>query len=80
MRAEKYILKDALVRQQSNILERPRDSQLGNLIRPEFGNIHAVEQHDAAISRIEAGNNVHRGRLAGAIRADKRGDLPLVGD
>src|SRR5207245_9033130 len=59
-------------------LERPHQATSGDLVRPEAGDVLAVEDDRAPGRSQDPGQQVETGRLAGAVGADQADDLALV--
>ena len=55
-------------------LECPQHALGEQLVRRQAGDILAIEDHAAGGRAVKPGNNIEKGCLAGAIRADQSGD------
>ncbi len=55
-------------------LESPQHALGEQLVRRQAGDILAIEDHAAGGRAVKPGNNIEKGCLAGAIRADQSGD------
>ncbi len=73
-----HVLERGQVREQADVLERPRDAALGDLVRLEPGERLAVEDELAVVLLIDAGQHVEETRLAGAVGADQPVDLAVA--
>ena len=59
-------------------LKRPRDAAPGDLVRLAVGDVLAAKaDHAAGVGRIDAGDQIEQGALAGAVRADDAVHLAL---
>jgi hypothetical protein len=76
--APDHVLERGQVREQPDVLERPRDAALGDLIRLEPGERLAVEDELAFVLLIDAGQHVEQASLAGAVGADQPVDLAVA--
>ena len=63
--------------EQAEILERAGDAGLDQRVRLAPADVAAPEHDLAAVGAQEPGQQVERGRLAGAVRADQPGDAAL---
>jgi hypothetical protein len=70
------ILEDGKVLEHGRLLEFAADAEVGDLRLVEARQVvGAVEEDGAGIGARLAGDNVHHGRLAGAVGTDDRADL-----
>jgi len=65
--------------EQGDVLEGARDAELGEPARGQVGDVASLERDAAAVRMVEAADHVEDGRLAGAVGADDRQDLALLG-
>src|SRR5437867_1179842 len=66
------------VLEEADVLERPRDSERGHLVRARAGDLPILEEDSAAGRREDAGDAVEERGLAGAVGADEREDLAAL--
>ena len=66
------VLGDAQRADQAALLVDHGDAGIGGALLVEAGDRHAVELDRAAVGLIDAGDEVHERRLAGAVLADQR--------
>src|SRR4051812_38184238 len=59
-------------------LERAREAEPCDLVRPRAGDIAVLEVHPAGGRRMNAGDEIDQRCLAGPVRADQADDLALV--
>src|SRR6185369_3763364 len=52
-------------------LERPRDAEASDLVRPQPGDVPAADQDPAGTGRQEAAEQMKQGGLAGAVGTDE---------
>ena len=69
------VLEYGELRKDVGSLKRASDAHAADAVRRRAGDVAAVEQHLAAIGAQMAGDQVEKGRLAGAVRPDHCGDL-----
>src|SRR5262249_17429506 len=69
------VLQRREVREQADVLEGARDAARSDAVRLEPGELVSVERERAAVGRVEAGEQVEPGRLAGPVRPDQPEDL-----
>src|SRR5690606_13974747 len=74
--AQSHVVQDAEPGQCSGQLERSDHSRSRDTISRQAGDLLTLERPLAGVRLVEAGENVEQGRLAGAVRADQRGDGP----
>ena len=72
-------LGDGELREDLHELERARHAALGQLHRPDAGDVVALEEHLALGRHQQAGQQIDQRGLAGAVRAHDRHEL-AVGD
>ena len=63
---------------EAHVLERAHQSHAGHLVGVQPDQLDAVEQHRARVGPDEPGEQVEDRGLAGAVRADERGDGALA--
>ena len=78
MRADQHIVEYAQVSEHAAVLERAGESERGDLLGREARHVAASECHRASVRRVEAGDEIEHGRLAGAVRADDADKLAFV--
>ena len=61
--------------EQVRSLERPPDAEPGHAVAAHPRNVVAVDQDPPGAGLVNAGNQVEKGALAGAVRADDGVDL-----
>ena len=61
--------------EQSHVLERPPDADLGNGVPGPIEDRLPLKQHVAAVWRVEPAQAVEESGLTGSIGADEAGDL-----
>ena len=62
-------------RERVRVLERPRETGAAAAVRGPAGDVSALELDPALRRPVEAAQDVHERRLAGAVRADQADDL-----
>src|SRR6185503_944751 len=62
--------------EEGDVLEGPRDAELGHVGRRQPRAVAPVEDDAALVGMVEAADNVQQRRLAGAVGPDDREDLP----
>jgi len=72
--ADEDVLEHRHVREELDVLERPRDPELDHAARRRVHQRVAVEDDVAGVDAIEPCDHVERGCLAGAVRPDQPGD------
>ncbi len=75
MAADLDVVEDRHLVEQRHVLERASDTDLGDGVPGPVEDGLALEQHIAAVGRVEPAQAIEEGRLAGAVRADQAGDL-----
>src|SRR5215208_1486295 len=75
--ADEHVLADGHVREQREVLERPRDPTVHDAVRADAQHVVAVEDDATGVGPVHARDDVERRRLAGAVRADQADDLAL---
>jgi hypothetical protein len=75
MGAEHDVLDHAHGAEQAQGLECPRHAAAGDLVGAQAGDRAAVDADLAAARAVQAGDDVERGGLAGAVRPDQATDL-----
>ena len=75
VQAEKDVLQRRHLLEESGQLERAHQSPPDDLMRPEPGDVVAVEPDGAGRRPDEAGQQIEAGRLARAVRANQADDL-----
>jgi hypothetical protein len=73
--AEHEIVEHGHAAEQGDVLEGPRDAQLGHPARRTVGDVAAFEGDATRVGVVEAADHVEQSGLAGAVRADDRQDL-----
>src|SRR5215470_8777005 len=73
-----HVVEDRHAPEQSDVLERARDPQLGPLVRFQIRDVAAVEHDPSARGRVDAADAVEDARLAGAVGADDREEIAGV--
>ena len=73
-RAQAHVVEDRQLRQRLGELEGADHAAAGDLVRRHAGQVLALERPGALVGPVEAGEQVEEGGLAGAVRADERGD------
>ena len=73
--ADHDVLERGHVGEQADVLERARDAGLGDLVHRRRLVGLAAELEGSGVGRVESGENVEEGRLAGAVRTDQAVDL-----
>src|SRR5262249_51054841 len=76
--ADEDVLEDGHRPEELDVLERPRDALADDARRRLAQERRAVERHRPRVRRVEPGDDVERGGLAGAVRADQPRDLPAL--
>jgi hypothetical protein len=76
--ADHHVLERRHLGEQPDVLEGARDAGLGHLVHRGRGVGLAAELEAAAVGRVQAGDHVEEGGLAGAVGADQAVDLALV--
>ena len=77
MLANEHILQGRHVREQADVLKGPGDAQRGNAEWLQTHQVCSREHQFARGDRINTGNGIEEGCLAGAIWADQPGNHPL---
>ncbi len=72
LRADEDVLRDAEVGEERRLLEDDRDPRLLRLLGAVEDHLLAVEQQPAALGPVDAGEDLHERRLAGAVLAHER--------
>ncbi len=75
LRAEDHILQDREVRHQREVLVDGADAEAQGIGRRGDLDLRALDTDRAGVGRLHPGEDVHQGRLAGAILAEDRVDL-----
>src|SRR6185437_10995826 len=75
MRADRNVLQHGHIRHQLDVLERPGNAELHDLLRPRVADLSAEHRERAAAGAQDAGYEVEGRALAGAVRSDQRYDL-----
>jgi hypothetical protein len=75
VRAEQHVLADRHRGEQAEVLERARDTQLGDPMRLAREHVLAVEPDRAGLRRVQPADAVEERRLARAVRPDEPADL-----
>ena len=73
-RGEQHVVHDRHAGQHAGELEGANQPEIGDAVRRHAGNVAAGEPDGAGIRPAKAAEEVEHGRLAGAVRADQRGD------
>ena len=76
--ADQHVLQGRHVVEQPDVLEGPRDAQLGDLELLALAERLAHERDPAGGRLVDAGHHVEAGRLAGTVGADQAEDLAGV--
>jgi hypothetical protein len=74
-RADQHVVQHGEARERPHDLERPRQTESADRVRLEAEHRAAAEADLAGIGREEPGEEIERGRLAGAVRADETDHL-----
>ena len=77
--ADQHVLDGRHVGEEPDVLERAAHAERGDLIRAQTDQRVAAEGDRPALGRVEAGEHVEEGRLAGAVGPDDRGDAAVEG-
>src|SRR5207237_5983003 len=73
MLADQHVLQGAEVRHEANVLEVARNTVMHAPARGDPAHVHAVEQNLPGIDRIDSGDEIEHGGLAGAVGTDQSG-------
>src|SRR5207247_10402081 len=76
--ADEDVLEDSHPGEEDDVLERPRDSEPRDAMRPQTQEVASVEDDAAAVRPVQACDDVEKRRLPGAVRADQAADLALL--
>ena len=69
------VVEDGKRQRKARTLEGARDAGSVHQLRRQVGDVFAVEPDAPAVARVDAGDHVEKGGLAGSIRADETEDL-----
>ena len=68
---EEHVLGDGALRQQVELLEHGDETGVHRLTRVRVGDLTTLELHGAGVGLVHARDDLHEGRLAGAVLADE---------
>ncbi len=78
MGADEDVLEHGHLLEQRDVLERPRDPEADDLVRPNLRQILSLEDDASLVRPVQACDQVEERCLAGAVRADQPADLASV--
>ena len=78
MAADKDIVEHGLRPEQREVLEGPRDADLGDAVRQPTQHRSAFKQDVAPIGRVEPADTVEQRGLPGAVRTNEAKDLAFL--
>jgi hypothetical protein len=78
MAADQDVVEGRQLAEHLGVLERARDTPPRDLMRRQRAQVVAAESDPALRRTVEARDHVEHGRLAGAVGADQREDLPIA--
>src|SRR5205807_1455107 len=76
--ADAHVVEGRHVGEEPDLLKRPSDAELGDLVGLEPGDVLPLENDRARGRRVDAGDRVEERGLARTVRPDEREDLALA--
>ena len=77
--AEEDVVEHRHPGKEGDVLEGAGDAVPGDFERPSAGDVRAVEQHAAAVGRVDPAHHVDEGGLPGPVRSDDRENFLRLG-
>ena len=78
VRADHHVLEHGEAREQGQVLKRPRNAEIGDLVSIDIEEVVAVEQDLTRVRFVDPRHDVEQRGLARAVGADQPADLVLV--